>query len=158
MVDPVTAALTGIALVTKVSETIKQGIGAYKSVAEMGDQLDLLFKGDQELMRARNKQAAKHDNFSTESVAKEILEHKASQERLREVGVAVDMRWGHGTWQSILAERQRRIQEAREAARKAAIEKRRKHHENMEHIKAAAVGVTVLLLMIGAFLGAFVWI
>lgn len=157
MVDPLTAALTGIALVTKVSDTIKQGINAYNSVADMGDQLELLFKGEQECMAARNRQD-KHSNFSTESVAQEVINHKLAQERLREVGTQVDMRFGHGTWQMILSERQRRIKEAREAARQAAIEKRRKHHENMEHIKAAAVGVTVLLLMIGAFLGAFVWI
>ena len=36
MVDPITAGLAGIALVTKVTEQIKSGIAAYKSVAELG--------------------------------------------------------------------------------------------------------------------------
>ena len=38
----------------------------------------------------------------------------------------VDMRFGHGTWKGILAERQKRIQEAREAALKA----KAKQYEN----------------------------
>ena len=67
MVDPVTAALTGIALVTKIADGIKQGINAYNSVSEMGDQLELLFQGEQQAMAARNKQD-KHSNFSTQNV------------------------------------------------------------------------------------------
>ena len=66
---------------------------------------------------------------STESVAQEIIDHKLAQEKLREVSVMIDMRFGPGTWAGILAERQRRIQEAKEAAKKAAIEKRRRQHE-----------------------------
>ena len=75
MVDPVTAALTGIALVTKVSDTIKQGIGAYRNVAEMGEQLEQLFRGEQECMAARNRKESRHSNFSTEGIAQEVIEH-----------------------------------------------------------------------------------
>lgn len=157
MVDPVTAALTGIALVTKVSDTIKQGIGAYRNVAEMGEQLEQLFRGEQECMAARNRKESRHSNFSTEGIAQEVIEHKLAQERLREVGVEIDMRFGHGTWQSILAERQRRIQEAREAAKKAAIERRRQQHELQETIKAIAIGLVCAGLMATAFVGAFIW-
>lgn len=157
MVDPVTAALTGIALVTKVSDTIKQGIGAYRNVAEMGEQLEQLFRGEQECMAARNRKESRHSNFSTEGIAQEVIEHKLAQERLREVGVEIDMRFGHGTWQSILSERQRRIQEAREAAKKAAIERRRQQHELQETIKAIAIGLVCAGLMATAFVGAFIW-
>ena len=69
MVDPVTAALTGIALVTKVTDHIKKGINAYKSIAEVGQEIDLLFRGEQELQQARNKKA-KVNQFSTNTVAK----------------------------------------------------------------------------------------
>ena len=157
MVDPVTAALTGIALVTKVTEHIKQGINAYNSVAELGDQIDLLFAGEQQCMKDRNKQANKSDPFSTTSVAKEILDHKLAQEKLQEVAVAVDMRFGHGTWAGILAERQRRIREAREAARQAEMERRRQQIQNMETLKAAAVGVITAVLLVASLIGAFVF-
>ena len=157
MVDPVTAALTGIALVTKVTEHIKQGINAYNSVAELGDQIDLLFRGEQQLQTARNKQASKQDPFSTETVAKEVIEHKLAQEKLQEVAVAIDMRFGHGTWAGILTERQKRIREAKEAARQALIERRRQHHKNMETLKAAAVGVITAVLLVASLVGVFVF-
>jgi hypothetical protein len=156
MVDPVTAALTGIALVTKIADGIKQGINAYNSVSEMGDQLELLFQGEQQAMAARNKQD-KHSNFSTQNVAQEIIDHKLAQEKLRQVGVEIDMRFGHGTWQMILAERQRRIQEAREAAKRAAMEKRRQQHELTETIKSIAIALGCAALMSLAFVGAFIW-
>ena len=58
------------------------------------------------------------DSFSTESVAQEIIDHKLAQEKLREVSVMIDMRFGPGTWAGILAERQRRIQEAKKQQKK----------------------------------------
>ena len=146
MVDPVTAALTGIALVTKITDHIKSGINAYNSVAEVGEQIDLLFRGEEQCMKARNKQA-KFDNFSTENIAQEIIDHKLAQEKLQEVAVMIDMRFGPGTWAGILTERQRRLREAREAERQAEIERRRKQHEWEENLKTALVGLVVGTIM-----------
>ena len=155
MVDPVTAALTGIALVTKISDQLKKGIDAYKSVAEVGQEIDLLFRGEQECQKARNKSAGA-DSFSTESVAQEIIDHKLAQEKLQEVAVMVDMRFGHGTWAGILAERQRRIQEAKEAAKQAEIEKRRRQHEWEENLKTALMAFVIFAMLMGAAVTAFV--
>ena len=154
MVDPVTAALTGIALVTKITDQLKKGIDAYKSVAEVGQEIDLLFRGEQECQKARNKSAGV-DSFSTESVAQEIIDHKLAQEKLREVSVMIDMRFGLGTWAGILAERQRRIQEAKEAAKKAAIE-RRKQHEWEENLKTALMAFVIFAMLMVAAVTAFV--
>jgi len=153
MVDPLTAGLAGLALVTKVTEQIKAGISAYNSVAELGDQIDALFIGEKQCQRARNKKAGKLDPFSTETVAKEVLDHKLAQERIAEIATLVDFRFGPGTWASILAERQRRIREAREAARQAALEKRRRIQEIEEMAKIIgtsimAVGVLLLCLFV----------
>ena len=82
MVDPLTAGLAGIALVTKVTEQIKAGINAYNSVTELGGQIDALFLGEQQCQKARNKKAGKYDPFNTETVAKEVLDHKLAQEKL----------------------------------------------------------------------------
>lgn len=155
MVDPVTAALTGIALVTKITDHIKSGINAYNSVAEVGEQIDLLFKGEEHCMKARNKQSG-FDNFSTENIAQEIIDHKLAQEKLQEVAVMIDMRFGHGTWAGILAERQRRIQEAKEARKQEEIARRRRQHEWEENLKTALVAVVVTVLMVSAIVGAIV--
>ena len=88
---------------------------------------------------------------------REIIDHKLAQEKLKEVAVMIDMRFGHGTWAGILAERQRRIQEAREAAKKAAMERRRKRHELEETVKSVLIAVTVLAGMIAALTAAFTY-
>ena len=104
---------------------------------------------------ARNKSAGV-DSFSTESVAQEIIDHKLAQEKLREVSVMIDMRFGPGTWAGILAERQRRIQEAKEAAKKAAIEKRRKQHDWEENLKTALMAFVIFAMLMVAAVTAFV--
>ena len=157
MADPLTAALTGITLVTTIADRIKQGVSAYKSVAELGDQLEALFEGEKQLQQARNKKANKSDPFSTKSVAREIVEHKLAQEKLKEVAVAIDMRFGHGTWAGILAERNRRIREAKEQARQAAIQRRQKIHEITEALKICAAAAAVVVLVTGALIGLQAW-
>ena len=151
MVDPITAGLAGIALVTKVTEQIKAGINAYQSVADLGGQIDALFEGEKQCQQARNKQANKNNIFSTENVAREVIDHKIAQEKLREVGTLIDMRFGHGTWSSILAERQRRIREAREVER----EKRAKRHKQIQELQEALTAVTIAVLAVGLILTAF---
>jgi len=148
MVDPITAGLAGIALVTKVAENIKAGINAYNSVAELGDQIDALFKGEQECQKARNKKAGQFDPFSTETVAREVLDHKLAQEKLQEIATLVDFRFGHGTWAGILAERQKRIREAREQAKEAARIKR----QRIQEIEDTAKTIGAVVLVVGVFL------
>lgn len=148
MVDPITAGLAGIALVTKVTENIKAGINAYNSVTELGDQIDALFKGEQECQKARNKKEGKYDPFNTETVAKEVIEHKLAQEKIQEIATLVDWRFGHGTWASILAERQKRIREAREQAKEAARIKR----QRIQEIEDTAKTVGAVILVVGVFL------
>lgn len=151
MVDPITAGLAGIALVTKISEQIKAGINAYNSVAELGGQIDALFIGEQQCQKARNKQANKHNTFSTETVAREVIDHKLAQEKLREVATLIDMRFGPGTWAGILAERQKRIREAREAELARQRERQRKIDELQEGLLAVTIAVGAVGIILAAF-------
>ena len=151
MVDPLTAGLAGIALVTKATEQIKAGINAYKSVAELGNQVEALFEGEKQCEAARNKQANKNNIFSTQNVAKEVLEHKLAQERLREVGTLVDLRFGPGTWAGILAERQKRIREAKEAERIRLMERRQRIADLQDSIAVVTISVLAVGLILAAF-------
>ena len=151
MVDPITAGLAGIALVTKVTEQIKAGISAYQSVAEIGGQIDALFEGEKQCQQARNKQANKQNIFSAESVAREVIDHKLAQEKLREVGTLIDMRFGPGTWSGILAERQRRIREAREAELQRMRERQRKIDDLQEGLLAVTIAVGAVGIILTAF-------
>lgn len=157
MIEPLSAALTGITLVTTVADKIKQGINAYNSVAELGSQLEALFEGETELQRARNKKANKADTFSTQGIAREVVEHKLAQEKMHEVAVAIDMRFGHGTWAGIIAERNNRIREAKEAQRKAQIERQRKINEMVETAKVLGIVTGSVVLFLAIIMGITLW-
>ena len=64
----------------------------------------------------------------------------------------VDMRFGPGTWKGILEERQKRIQEAKEAAMKARREAILRQEEIMENVKMALLLIFVIVVGIGAFI------
>ena len=72
-------------------------------------------------------------------------------EQLQEVATMVDMRFGHGTWAGILAERAKRIHEQKEAEAVARKEAARKHKELQENIKNAMIVIGVIVITIGLF-------
>ena len=144
--------LTGIALVKQATDFIKSQINTAKDIGEIAGQIDDLFRGEQEAQKARNKKAGV-DAFSVNTVAQEVIDARLAAEKLREVSVLVDMRFGPGTWAGIVNERAKRIQEAKEAEKKRRIEQARKEHEFWENVKTVSVVVIVVGLMVAAFVG-----
>jgi hypothetical protein len=144
--------LTGIALVKQATDFIKSNINTAKDIGEIAGQIDDLFRGEQEAQKIRNKKAGV-DNFSINSVAQEVLDAKVAAEKLYEVSVLVDMRFGPGTWAGIVNERAKRIQEAKEAAKKLRMEQVRKEHEFWENMKTTLIVIIVVGLMVSALAG-----
>lgn len=143
--------LAGIALVKSSVEFIKGHIDTAKDIGEIAGAIDGLFRGHDEAQQARNKKSNATSlgaQFGVDTVAKEIIDAKLAAEQLAETARLVDFRFGHGTWASILAERQKRIQEQREieaAAKKEAI---KKHNEMMELVQGLSISFVVLLVLI----------
>tara|TARA_R100001509_G_C4762879_1_gene180332 strand:+ start:95 stop:565 length:471 start_codon:yes stop_codon:yes gene_type:complete len=142
--------LTGIALVKQATDFIKSNINTVKDIGQMAGHIDDLFRGEHEAQKARNKKAGV-DTFSVNSVAQEVIDAKLAAEKLREVSVLIDMRFGPGTWAGIVNERAKRIQEAKEAERKRKIEQARKEHEFWEAAKATAIAVVAIVAMVACF-------
>ena len=142
--------LTGIALVKQATDFIKSNINTAKDIGQMAGHIDDLFRGEHEAQKARNKKAGV-DTFSVNSVAQEVIDAKLAAEKLREVSVLIDMRFGPGTWAGIVNERAKRIQEAKEAERKRKIEQARKEHEFWEAAKATAIAVVAIVAMVACF-------
>jgi len=142
--------LAGIALVKSAVDGIKSAIGTAKDVGEIADFLDQLFVGEQQIQKKKLKKA--NDPFSVGSVARETIDAKLAQEHLYEVSQLFDFRFGHGTWQSIIAERAKRLQEHKEQERLDRLAKERQIEEIMLF---AAVGLG-LLTAVGIF--AFLYI
>jgi len=149
--------LTGIALVQKSVEFIKSNISTVQDISQIAGQIDDLFRGEKEAQQARNKKAGGGlgDQFGVDTVAKEMIDAKIAAEKLQEVATLVDMRFGHGTWKGIVAERAKRIQEAKEAA---AAERRKKLQEAKEFeemMKQIVLVAGVLIMSIGMFVYLF---
>ena len=142
--------LAGIALVKSAVDGIKSAIGTAKDVGEIAGHIDNLLTGEKQVQQQRSKKsgASIGDQFGIKSVAQEIIDARLAQEKVQEMRTMIDMRFGPGTWQSIVDERARRIQEAKEAERKAKIEAQRAHDEMMEGLKnSMLVGLVVAIGM-----------
>lgn len=155
---PIAEILTGIALVQQSVAFIKSNINTVQDIGQIATQIDDLFRGEKEAQQARNRKAGGGlgDQFGVDTVAKEIIDAKIAAEKLQEVATLVDMRFGPGTWKGIVAERAKRIQEAKEAA---AAERRRKLQEAKEFeemMKQIVLVAGVVVMSVGLFIYLFV--
>ena len=153
--------LAGIALVKSAVDGIKGAINTANDISDIAGHIDNLFAGEKQIQQERAKKAGVGitDQFGVSTVAREVIDAKIAAEKLQEVATMVDMRFGHGTWKGILAERQKRIQEAKEAAAKARREAAQRHREMMEQIKMAviitAISITGFAFFIFAMFSSF---
>ena len=147
--------LAGIALVKSAVDGIKSAIGTAQDIGDIAGHIDNLFEGESQTQRARNKKSGVNQ-FSVNSVAKETIDAKIAAEKLYEVSVMVDQRFGHGTWSGIVTERAKRIQEAKEAALAARKEKAIKQEETMETVKMTAIVLGVISMIVAAVIGMIV--
>ena len=143
--------LQGIALVKSAVDGIKSAIGTANDISDIAGHIDNLFAGEKQVQQERAKKSGLGitDQFGVNSVARDVIDAKIAAEKLQEVATMVDMRFGHGTWKGILAERQKRIQEAREAALKARREAIARQNEIMENIKITIVIAGIVAMGIG---------
>jgi ElaB/YqjD/DUF883 family membrane-anchored ribosome-binding protein len=149
--EPISTALAGIALVKQSVDFIKTHINTVQDIGQIASQIDDLFTGEKQVQQARNKKAGGGlgDQFGVDTVAKEMIDAKLAAEKLQEVATMVDMRFGHGTWKSILAERAKRLQEQREAEAKARREMIRKSKEFEDTMKTVGIVTAILAVAIG---------
>ena len=152
--EPISTALAGIALVKQSVDFIKTHINTVQDIGQIANQIDNLFTGEKQIQQARNKKAGSGlgDQFGVDTVAREVIDAKLAAEKLQEVATMVDMRFGHGTWKGIVAERAKRLQEQREAEAKARQEMIQKAKEFEETMKTIGLVSVILAIIIGLFI------
>ena len=146
--------LAGIALVKSAVDGIKSAIGTANDISDIASQIDQLFEGEKQVQQKRASKAGVGvgDQLGIKSVAKEMIDAKIAQEQMREVAAMVDMRFGSGTWKSIVEERAKRIQEAKEAVAEEKRKARKKHNEFVATIKLISGIVAISIFGAGAIL------
>ena len=149
--------MAGISLVKASVDFIKSNINTAKDIGEIAGAIDGLFKGHDELQAERSRASGMgiKDQFGIKNIAQETIDAKLAAEKMQEMKNMIDMRFGPGTWQSIVDERAKRIQEAKEAAKLARIQKRKEEAEFWELIKMVGIISLVSIFMIGAFIWMF---
>ena len=135
MVEPVTTALAGIALVTKSVEFIKSNIQTAHDIGQFVGAIENAFEGEKQCIKAREGK----DQFATENIAQEIIDAKLAREHLNEMKNLINLRFGHGTWDEILGERKRRIDARKQAIREQRAKKQKQAEEIGEIIKSSAL-------------------
>ena len=155
--EPISTALAGFALFKSAVDGLKSAIGTANDVSDIAGFLDNLFEGEKQVQQERNKKSGLGvgDQFGIKSVAQEIINAKLAQEQMREIATMVDLRFGHGTWKSVVDERARRIQAAKEAeaaARKKKLQEQKKFEDTLQQvIMAGAVILMSLVLFVLLF-------
>jgi len=149
--------LTGIALVKQSVDFIKSNINTVNDIRDITGQIENLFVGEEQVQKARSRKAGQTigDQFGIKNVAQEVIDAKLAQEKMQEMRNMIDMRFGPGTWQTIVDERAKRIREEKERIAEIKREKIRKQKEFEESLKQFAIAATVISGMIGLLAFAF---
>ncbi len=157
--EPISAALAGISLFKAAVDGIKGAIGTANDVSDIAHYIDNLFEGEKQVQHKRSAKSGVGvaDQFGVKSVASEVIDARLAKEQMQEVASLVDMRFGHGTWRSIVEERARRIQAVKEAAaeaRRKKIQEAREFEESLKQffmiagaVAAAAIFFVVMIVM-----------
>ena len=144
--------LTGIALVKKSVDFIKDNISTCRDISEIAQQIDDLFEGKNQLDKKRNKKDGMSiaEQFGVKNVANEIIDAKLAAEEMYNISVLVDQRFGHGTWQTIITERAKRIEAAKAAEKERIKVKKQQQEEFMEMAAMFFIGLIVVGFAFGA--------
>ena len=149
--EPISTTLAGIALVQKSVEFIKSNINTANDIKDIASAIDGMFAGEKQIQQKRF--GSKSVIGQTKDVANSVIDSKLAQEQMYEMKQLINFRFGHGTWEQIVAERAKRIREEKEAI---AQQKRiaRKKQDEFEQILLVGGSVFVgIVIFFGVLFG-----
>ena len=146
--------LTGIALVKKSVDFIKENISTVQDIQGIAKQIDGFFLGEEQMNKKQGKGIGIKEQFGIESTANDFIDRKLLEEKRNELKMIINMRFGPTAWDQILSERAERINQAKEAKRQARLQAKKQREEIWEALKWVAftllgIGVLMLLVVIG---------
>ena len=141
--------LTGIALVKKSVDFIKENISTVQDIQGIAKQIDGFFLGEEQMNKGQGKGMSIMEQFgSVESSATDYIDRKLLEEKRQELKQIINLRFGPQAWDQIIAERADRISKAKEAQRQARLKAKKEQEEILEVIKWVAYGFIIIGLVI----------
>jgi len=147
--------LTGIALVKRSVDFIKQNIETVSDISGIAKQIDGFFEGESQMNKKQGKGPGLAEQFGIENTATDFIDRKLLEEQRQELKNLINMRFGPTAWDQILAERANRISEAKEAVRIQKIEKRQQQKELTDLFQTAGIVFCVIAVVALAFILSF---
>jgi hypothetical protein len=149
--EPISTALTGIALVQKSVDFIKSNISTANDIKDIAGALDGLFAGEKQVQKERF--SDKSMLGQTKDAASKVIDAKLAAEAMQEMRTLINHRFGHNTFQQIIAERNKQIREEKERIAEAKRIARKRAQERKEVMMIAGsviggVGVFFLFLLV----------
>ena len=140
--------LTGIALVQKSVDFIKSNIGTVNDIKDIAKQIDGFFLGEEQMNKGQGRGLSLKEQFgSVESSAEDFINRRLLEERRNELKQLINLRFGPTAWDSIIAERAERINQAKEAHKQAKAKARKEREEILEVVKWVGYGFIIIGLV-----------
>ena len=159
--ESVTATLTGIALIKKSVDFIKENINTVQDISGIAKQIDGFFLGEEQMNKGQGKGMSIAEQFgSVEQSADDFINRKLLEEKRQELKFIINMRFGANAWEEIISERANRINQAKEAQKQARIQARKQQEEVMEILKWVGytfIGVGLMLAVLVVTVKAFAY-
>ena len=138
--------LTGIALVKKSVDFIKENISTVQDIQGIAKQIDGFFEGEAQMNKKGGKVGIK-EQFGIESTANDFIDRKLLEEKRNELKMIINMRFGPTAWDQIIKERADRINEAKEAERLRKVEARQKQNEIIDVLQTMGIVFCVIAVL-----------
>ena len=154
----VTATLTGIALVKKSVDFIKENINTVNDIKGIAQQIDGFFEGEAQMNKRQGKGLGIKAQFGIESTASDFIDRKLLEEQRNELKNLINMRFGPTAWDQIIKERADRINQAKEQQRLAKAEARARQKDLIDALKTMGIVfliIAVVAMPIGLYFKAF---
>ena len=154
----VTATLTGIALVKKSVDFIKENINTVNDIKGIAQQIDGFFEGEAQMNKRQGKGLGIKAQFGIESTASDFIDRKLLEEQRNELKNLINMRFGPTAWDQIIKERADRINQAKEQQRLAKAEARARQKDLIDALKTMGIVfliIAVVAMTIGLYFKAF---
>lgn len=154
--------LAGISLCNSAYKTIKESINNCKEVGQLAGSIDQLIEGKEQLdnaVKPTNRVASKwsrmmgakgidnEGSLSIGSIAQEKINQKLAAEELDKVRSMINRRFGFGTWEEIIMERDERLEKAKTQAQKNKDARNKKLDNYFEIAKNALIIFGVIIGM-----------
>lgn len=136
----------------KSVEFIKSNISTANDIRDIAGAIDGLFAGEKQVQKERF--GGKSVLGQTKDVAHSVIDAKLAQEKMEEMSILIDNRFGYGTWRQIVNERAKRLQDEKQKIKeqKIAARKRKEEFEEVLKIIGWVVGGIITFMLVGVVL------